>query len=334
MKETHLRTSATSADKSAARLDFSIVIPTFDTAAMTLACCRAAIAAAPPESEVIVVDDGSSDGTCELLRTEVPEVRIVRLEVNRRFSAAANAGVAVAKGTIILLLNSDTRIDRDAPAKILEAFAGDAKLGVAGAQLVDAGGTPQWSGGPQPTLLWMAVMVSGIARVLPKRKRKRGGDVGWVSGAAMAFRREVWTDAGPFNETYRFYAQDLELCVRARAHGWRVRVIEDARVIHDGGATLRRARDVAELPHDPSLLWLDLLSWGRAHYGRGWAWSACVLMCAAASLRILARTLREIFLRGDARRTSRSTTRLYAAALRQLFVERQQPAGQSFGRIS
>ncbi len=301
---------------------------------MTLACCRAALAAAPEDTEVIVVDDGSTDDTCALLQAEVPAVQIVRLDVNRRFAAAANAGVAASKGAIILLLNSDTRIDRDAPGKILEAFAGDAKLGVAGAQLIDADGTPQWSGGPQPTLLWMAVMVSGIARVLPRRKRTRGGGIGWVSGAAMAFRREVWNDAGPFNESYRFYAQDLELCVRARAHGWRVRVIEDARVVHDGGATLRRARDVGALPHDPSLLWLDLLSWGRAHYGRGWAWTARALMCAAASLRILARTLRELFQRGDARRASRSTTRLYAAALRQLLIEREQPAGQTFGRVA
>src|SRR5258708_23866621 len=157
MGRIHLRTSATSADRTTARLraiqvrparlDFSIVIPTFNAAAMTLACCRAAIAAAIPQSEVIVVDDASTDETSELLRAEVPEVCILRLKVNSRFGAAANAGVGAAKGAIILLLNSDTRIDRDAPAKLLEAFADDAKLGVAGAQLVDADGTPQRRGG-------------------------------------------------------------------------------------------------------------------------------------------------------------------------------------------
>src|SRR5258707_3645910 len=109
MREKHLRTSATSADRTTARLDFSIVIPTFNTSSMTLACCRAAIAAAPPESEVIVVDDGSTDGTCEVLRAEVPEVQIVRLDVNRRFAAAANAGVAAAEGATILHLNADTQ---------------------------------------------------------------------------------------------------------------------------------------------------------------------------------------------------------------------------------
>jgi N-acetylglucosaminyl-diphospho-decaprenol L-rhamnosyltransferase len=304
-------------------IELSIVIPTYNTAAMTLACCRAAIAAAPPGSEVIVVDDGSTDGTCELLRAEVPETQIVRLDVNRRFAAAANAGVAASKGSIILLLNSDTIIARGAPAKLLEAFAADAQLGIAGAQLINADGTPQWSGGPQPTLLWLAVMVSGITHVLPRRKRTSRGDVVWVSGAAMAFCRAVWNDAGPLNESYRFYAQDLELCVRARERGWRVRVIEDARVVHTGGETLRHWRDIADLPHNPALLWLDLLAWAHAHNGRIWASAARVLMCAAASLRILARRFREVFLRGEARRLSRSTTAVYAAALPQLFVERQ-----------
>jgi GT2 family glycosyltransferase len=304
-------------------IELSIVIPTYNTAAMTLACCRAAIAAAPPESEVIVVDDGSTDGTCKLLRTEVPEAQLVRLDVNRRFAAAANAGVAASMGKFILLLNSDTLIAPDAPAKLLEAFAADAQLGIAGAQLINADGTPQWSGGPQPALLWLAVMVSGIGHVLPRRKRASAGDVVWVSGAAMAVRRSVWNDAGPLNESYRFYAQDLELCIQAQERGWRARVIEDARVVHAGGVTLRRWRDVADLPHDPALLWLDLLAWGRAHNGQIWASAARALMCGAASLRILARRFRELFLRGEARRLSRSTTAVYSAALRQLFVEHQ-----------
>ena len=301
---------------------------------MTLACCRAAIAAAPPGSEVIVVDDGSTDGTRELLRAEVPPVVVVTLETNRRFAAAANAGVLIARGGIVLLLNSDTQIDRDAPARLLDAFAADARLGVAGARLLNADGSEQWSGGVQPTLLWLVVMVSGISRILPRRRPSTGGDVGWVSGAAMAFRRVAWEDAGPLNENYRFYAQDLDFCVRARANGWRVRLIEDARVVHDGGATMRRRRDFADLPHDPTLLWLDLLMWGRAHYGRFWAWAALPLMGAAAALRIFTRSLRELFLRGEERRLSRSATAVYAAALRQLLVERQQIAGQRVGGVA
>jgi GT2 family glycosyltransferase len=305
----------------------SIVIPTFDTGAMTLASCRAALAAAPAASEVIVVDDASTDGTSEMLAAEVPQVRVVRLETNLRFAGAANAGVAVSRGSIVLLLNSDAVVERDAVAALLAAFAADARLGVAGARLVNADGSPQWSGGRLPTLAWLVVLAGGFAPLLPRRRRAIGGvaKVEWVSGAAMAFRREVWSAAGPLNESYRFYAQDLEFCARARDAGWHVRIVEEARVVHDGGATLRRTRNVAELPHDPALLWLDLLTWGRNRHGWMWAAAARVLMSAAALARIAARRGLDLLLRGETRKRSRSQTAAYSSALLQLFIERQKP---------
>lgn len=313
----------------------SIVIPTFNTAHMTLECCRAALAALPEEGEVIVVDDASTDGTAELLRATLPAVQVVRLQTNQRFAAAANAGIAVARGRLVLLLNSDTVIEPGAVAAFLETFAHDARLGVAGARLLDADGTSQWSGGPTPTLLWLTVMVSGIARFRPRRRRAAGsGAVSWVSGAAMAFRRETWDDAGPLDESYRFYAQDLHFCMRAAAKGWGVRIVESARVVHDGGTTVRQWRGVAGLPHDPALLWLDLLQWGRAHHGRLWAIGARLLMIAAATARVIARRAYALLLRGEERQRARSATRAYATALQQLFVEREQPARERVGRVA
>lgn len=314
--------------------ELSIVIPTFNTAAMTLACCRAAIGAAPSDSEVIVVDDGSTDGTSELLKAEAPQVEVIRLNANAGFACAANAGVAAARGRIVLLLNSDARIDPSAPSAFLEAFANDERLGIAGARLLNADGTPQWSGGTLPTLPWLLVMVSGIARFLPKRRPAPGGEVGWVSGAAMAFRRETWTAAGPLNESYRFYAQDLEFCARARDLGWQVAIVNSAHVVHDGGATLRSSREMAELPHDPALLWLDLFAWGRSHYGRHWSAIALPLMCSAAALRIAARKAREFFLKEERRRRERSVTSAYSNALRQLLVERQKISRQGVTGIA
>src|ERR1700743_1127296 len=85
----------------------SIVIPTFNTAAMTLGCGRAVLAARPERCELIIVDDASTDETPALLRAELPEALTITLAQNRRFSGAANAGVAASRGEIVLLLNSD-----------------------------------------------------------------------------------------------------------------------------------------------------------------------------------------------------------------------------------
>jgi GT2 family glycosyltransferase len=309
----------------------SIVIPTFNTAAMTLASCRAALAAAHGATEIIVVDDASTDGTGELLAAELPDVRVVRLQTNMRFAGAANAGVAVARGAIVLLLNSDALVKRDALSALLAAFDANPRLGIAGARLIDADGTRQWSGGPMPTLAWLFVLAGGFAPMLPRRQGAGDPHVAWVSGAAMAFRRAVWDVAGPLSEKYRFYAQDIEFCARARDAGWTVEIVEDARVVHDGGATVRPWRGVAGLPHDPTLLWPDFLTWSGNRHGPAWAASARILMCVAAFARIVARQARELTLRGDARRRSQSTTAVYVAALRQLLIKREQPANERLG---
>ena len=201
--------------------DLSIVIPSYDTAPMTLRCCRAVLASVPDSSEVIVVDDGSSDGTAEMLAAEVPDVQVVHLEANRGFAVAANRGVSAARGRIILLLNSDAVVEPGALQALLAAFDRDPLLGVAGARLLHEDGTPQWSGGRTPTLVWMIGVVSGaghLARFF--RRRAAQLKVDWVSGAAMAFRAEVWREAGPLNERFLFYCQDIELCLRARSAGW------------------------------------------------------------------------------------------------------------------
>jgi GT2 family glycosyltransferase len=244
----------------------SVVIPTFNTAAMTVHACRALLHSSI-EMEVIVVDDGSVDDTAGHLAREMPRVRVLRRATNGGFAVAANDGVRETCGTLILLLNSDAIVDRDAVATLVNAFARDPKLGVASAQLFDEDGTPQWTGGATPTLPWIVGAVSGKGHLA--RRFRRGGvkpvnlEPDWVSGAAMMFRRAVWNDAGPLEERYRFYCQDIDFCLRARAHGWRVAIVPEARVTHVRGATIGRKRNRA-------LLRDDLLMWGRAFYGEPW----------------------------------------------------------------
>jgi GT2 family glycosyltransferase len=267
----------------------SVVIPTFNTAAMTLRCCRAVLAALPASGEVIVADDGSSDGTAELLAREMPHVHVVRLERNSGFATAVNRGVAAAQGDILVLLNSDAIVEEGALDALLAAFDRDPRLGIAGAQLLDEDGSAQWSGGPTPTLLWMTAVVSGagpLTRVVRRRGRDAPREVDWVSGAAMAVRREVWTAAGPLDERFRFYCQDLELCMRARDAGWDVRVVPEARVVHELGKTIAAG---SALRHDPERLWPDLYRWGTARYGRAWSVVARVVLVSAAALRIALR---------------------------------------------
>jgi N-acetylglucosaminyl-diphospho-decaprenol L-rhamnosyltransferase len=292
----------------------SVVIPTFNTAEMTLVCCASVMASLPADAEVIVVDDASSDDTVRQIRDGFPEIVVLRQPRNRGFSSSANLGAAASRGELIVLLNSDTRVAPGTFDAFIDAFDRDRAMGVAGAQLVNADGSPQWSAGPVPTVPWLLVMVSGAASLLQPFRRGRGStgrDVGWVSGAAMMFRRRTWDVAGPFREDVRFYAQDLDFCVRARRGGWAIRFLKDVRVEHRHGATIAHG---AALRYAPDLLWLDLLTWARGEYGAAWARRARRGMIVAAWLRIAARRLggrdaevTKAFVRGyEALRTSPS----------------------------
>ena len=130
--------------------NLSVVIPSYNTAQMTLRCCRAAREA----SEVIIVDDGSSDGTA-------------------------------ARGEITLLLNSDAVVQPGALQAIRAAFDADPRLGVAGARLPNPDGTPQWSGGRTPTLPWMIGVVSGAATAFRLMSVRRRGSVRTITGNAL-----------------------------------------------------------------------------------------------------------------------------------------------------
>jgi GT2 family glycosyltransferase len=100
----------------------------------------------------------------------------------------------------------------------------------------------------------------------------------------MAFRREVWDVAGPLDERFRFYCQDIEFCLRAHKAGWRVGVVENVRVVHTIGGTMA-GNDA--LRHDPERLWPDLLDWGSAHYGWRWSMVARIVLVMVAWSRVV-----------------------------------------------
>lgn len=281
----------------------SIVIPTHNSREITLACLESlAVARRPAEGpvEVVVVDDGSSDGTAEAVHRDYPEARVVRHGVAKGFSAAANRGLRETHGDLLWLLNSDTEVAPDALVEIVRGFTSHPSLGVLGAQLAYPDGRPQWSGGPAPTLPWLLALASGFPSLLaglPGYRRVRplksteARPVDWVTGAALALRREVWKTCGPLDEAYRFYAQDLDLCLAARNAGWQVAVDPRVRVVHHHGATIAQDPGSGTGHQQPALLWKDLVRWAGKHRGPGWARKARSTLILGGQLRLLGRWL-------------------------------------------
>ena len=283
------------------------MVPTHDTLELTLRCLGCLLPWVEDGAEVILVDDGSRDGTADAVQARFPAVRILRSAQARGFTAAANEGLAAAGGQLLLLLNSDTEVRSETLGHLFAAFASDPKLGAAGAVLTNPDGSPQWSGGPEPKHLWLFLLASGLGGALgrlpgyrvvrPLDAEARGG-VDWVTGAALAVRREAWAAVGPLDARYRFYAQDLDFCLCLRDAGWHVGLAPGFRVMHVGGATIGQRAGGAQRAN-PALLWADLLTWAEKRHGARWAHAARRWMRFGSGLRLLARRAARLTLPHD-----------------------------------
>jgi len=290
----------------------SVVIPTHNTRELTLRCVASLAAAGVPgfqvDLQVMVVDDGGTDGTAEALETAGPHLEILRLSPAAGFTRAANQGLARARGDVLLLLNSDTEVEPGAFVPLLAAFARNPRLGAAGAVLHYPDGSPQWSGGRAPGLLWLFALASGLPVLLARFPRWRRvkpvgappGAVEWVTGAALALRRKAWDAVGPMDEGFHFYAQDLDLCLRLRQAGWAVELVPEFRVLHHHGATIGRASGGSGR-QNPELLWTDLLRWAAKCRGAAWARRAARALRAGAALRLLGRGIAIPFVAAERR---------------------------------
>jgi N-acetylglucosaminyl-diphospho-decaprenol L-rhamnosyltransferase len=311
----------------------SVIIPTRNTRDLTLRCLATLAASTEVPAEIFLVDDGGRDGTSDAVRAAYPHTCILEHHDSRGFTASINAAWPLASGDIVLLLNSDTEIGRDALAHIAAAFARDERLGVAGATLRHPAadgekGQRQWSAGREPTPLWLFVMASGLSstlgrlpgwrRVRPESQATGDGEAAWVPATAMAIRREVTTAIGLFDPDFALYAQDLDYCLRARAAGWRIAQLHDVDVVHIGGATIMgRTRPAAAaagaaasgLRQDPIALFGDLARWLRKERRGTWA------LRAGCRVRVVARQLLRFRYRGAAREAWDRETDRYRAAL-------------------
>jgi GT2 family glycosyltransferase len=312
----------------------SVVIPTHETRELTSRCVASIAAPGAEEMEVIVVDDGSRDGTADEIARRFPWVRISRNEAPEGFTRAANRGMGAATGGLLFLLNSDTEVEPGGWPVLAAAFRREPRLGIAGATLHYPDSRPQWSGGRAPTLPWLFALASGLPPLLDRLPTARtlrpvsgtaGRRVDWVTGAAMAIRREAWDEVGPLDPGFRQYCQDLDLCTRAGEAGWAVAVVAGLRVIHHHGATIGRGPGAAGR-QNPELLWGDLLRWGRKHRGPRWTARAVRALQLGGVLRLAGRRLGALERFGDARRAWRSDSLAYRRALASLRDETRRPA--------
>jgi GT2 family glycosyltransferase len=221
--------------------DVSIVIPAWNGLQYLAACLGALLAHAVPgytgKVEIIVVDNASTDGSAEFVADRYPDVRLIRNRDNLGFAGACNVGLQAARGQILVLLNQDTRVYPGWLEALCRALH-EPRAGVAGCKsLYPDGETIQHAGG---RIEWPL----GMAHHDGTGERDDGQwdvprQVEYVTGAAMAFRRQVLEAVGLLDEGFwPGYYEDADFCYRVREAGYQVWYVPDAVLAHAETASL------------------------------------------------------------------------------------------------
>jgi len=188
--------------------------------------------------EVIVVDNGSPDGTAEIVERDFSEVRLIRTEQNLGVAGGNNVGLRAAQGELCILINADVEAHPGWLSHLVGAMEADPRIGIAGAKLLYPDGTIQFAGGRiDPP--------RGYPSHLGRHEVDRGQfdtatDVEFVTGASLAIRRSILDRIGYEDE--RFFPIDLEdvdMSYRARAAGFRVVLAPQAVATHHESSTAR-----------------------------------------------------------------------------------------------
>jgi len=235
----------------------SIIIPTYNGLSL-LKPCVGAIRTYTGEAtsyEIIVVDNGSTDGTAEYCAKE--RIRFVRLPENRGFPVACNAGLRVACGDELLLLNNDVIVTSCWLENMRKALYSEEHIGIIGPVTNYASGIQQVDMTFRDVQHFQELAAANNVSDMSKWK-----EVHRIVGLCMLMRRSVLEAVGWLDEAYSpGHYEDDDYCYRARLKGFRLLVCGDVLVHHQGSASFQKT-DQAE--------WKQLLERNRSIFINKW----------------------------------------------------------------
>ncbi|MFO7651009.1 MAG: glycosyltransferase family 2 protein, partial [bacterium] len=267
-------------DRRQVRPKVSVVFVNYNSTAL-LERAASSLRQAEPELrlELIVVDNASKD---------LPELRracgrlgvpIVRLSGNAGYGRAANRGVRRATGEFVVVGNTDLRFRGRELSRLVAALRENAAAGVVSPQFVYPGGCPQPSARRYPRLRYaLGGRRSVLARFVPRfghrgeflyegiHRADMPVGVEAIVAAFAVFRREAFDAVGGFDERYRMFAEDMDICRRLRAAGWDVLLDPRVRVEHYYGGVRRSFARFSDYQRVRALR--QFMSDGRGPFGR------------------------------------------------------------------
>lgn len=231
-----------------ADIDMSVVMVTTNNRQYLEPCLESLYDAGLKSSfEVILIDNGSLDGTPEMLRERFPDVQLIRNDRNVGLSRACNQGIEASAGRTILLLNDDTLVNAESLDALVSFLGAHSDAGAVGGKLLNPDGSFQ-AGYARFSTLFEEFAISTrlgseYAESYPSHYDSEDAvSVDWINSACLLLRRTALDQIGLLAEDFFIYGDEVDLQYRLSQAGWKVYYLPVATTIHYGGRSMNRWR--------------------------------------------------------------------------------------------
>lgn len=213
----------------------AVVILHYNRIQLTADCCASLREQTVAPSRIIVIDNASPNHSTEDLKSTIPSAcQVIRTSSNFGFSGGMNVGIREAlkdSGTdSVLVLNNDTRCPPELIEKLRVVLASDPSAGIVGCDMEGANG-----GGSMAAAYRLSPF---FAFPVPVADAAQGAPFDYLQGSCLLVRREVFEAIGLFDESFFFFCEDADFCLRARHAGWELAVAPNVKLFHLGSATI------------------------------------------------------------------------------------------------
>jgi GT2 family glycosyltransferase len=225
-------------------VDASVVIPNLNGAHLLEPCLASLAEQTLPPAQVLVVDNGSTDGSVELVRERFPEARLVTFSENRGFAVAMNAGIAEASTDLVAFLNNDAVAEPRWLEELAACLRRHSAAAAATSKLLSASEPGRLDGAGDGLTRSFLPYVRGHGEPDDGRFGEEV-EVFSASGAAALWRGSVLRELGGFDERFFAYYEDVDLSFRARLRGYEIWYAPRSVVRHARGGTAGQHVDFA-----------------------------------------------------------------------------------------
>ena len=233
----------------------SVIIVAYNSCDFIPACLKSVRDACEGfDSQIIVLDNGSSEPILPEIKAFFPEVLWLDSKENLGFGKGCNLAEKQATKPFLFFINPDTVVSRDSFTKVLDFMAEHPESGTVGCRILNEDGSIQWACRRSfPTIISAVSKTIGLAALFPKSKLLASynmtyadpdavTEVDAISGSFFCIKRDLYEQLHGFDEDFFMYGEDLDLCFRTKAAGYKNYYTPSTNILHFKGQSCRTRR--------------------------------------------------------------------------------------------